>query len=78
MRNLYIKYPFELVQDCITSHLFSLQVFEEAMDLGFNPYLLDIGGGFPGSNCSSIDEFAQHINKALDEFFPEGSGVEVI
>lgn len=53
-------------------------VFEEAVDLGFSPYLLDIGGGFPGTSSSCLDEFADPINKALDDFFPEGCGVEVI
>lgn len=54
------------------------RVFEEAQSLGFNPYLLDIGGGFPGASNSPFDELAGYVNKALDEFFPEGSGVEVI
>ncbi|KAK7053093.1 hypothetical protein SK128_020406 [Halocaridina rubra] len=53
-------------------------VFEEAQTLGFHPNLLDIGGGFPGSRGNSLDELAKYINKALDEFFPEGSGVRVI
>ncbi|KAG0722253.1 Antizyme inhibitor 2 [Chionoecetes opilio] len=53
-------------------------IFEEAEALGFSPHLLDIGGGFPGTSSSSLDEFAENINKALDEFFPEGCGVEVI
>lgn len=48
------------------------------MGLGFTPYLLDIGGGFPGSSSSSLDEFVDPINRALDTFFPEGCGVEVI
>lgn len=54
------------------------QVFDEAVGLGFNPYLLDIGGGFPGTSNSSFDELTEYVNKALDDFFPEGCGVEVI
>ncbi|XP_063867887.1 ornithine decarboxylase-like [Scylla paramamosain] len=56
----------------------SKMVFEKAVGLGFSPYLLDIGGGFPGSSSSSLDEFAEPINRALDVFFPEGCGVEII
>lgn len=56
----------------------SLQVFEEAIALGFNPYLLDVGGGFPGTSNSSFDELVENVNKGLDDFFPEGCGVEVM
>lgn len=44
-------------------------LFDLASDLGFNPYLLDIGGGYPGNKGSSIDKIADIINKALDEYF---------
>lgn len=54
------------------------EVFDKAETLGFNPTLLDIGGGFPGNHNSSLDELADCINNALDEFFPEDSGVKVI
>lgn len=53
-------------------------VFEEAIGIGFNPYLLDIGGGFPGTSNSSFDELVEYVNKGLDDFFPEGCGVEII
>ncbi|XP_042205539.1 ornithine decarboxylase 1-like [Homarus americanus] len=54
------------------------QLFDEAEALGFTPNLLDIGGGFPGCRNSPLDEVADHVNKALDEFFPEDTGVKVI
>lgn len=54
------------------------QVFEEAQALGFDPKLLDIGGGFPGSHESNLDEWACYINEALDEYFPEDCGVKII
>ncbi|KAK8735220.1 hypothetical protein OTU49_005567 [Cherax quadricarinatus] len=54
------------------------QVFEQAEALGFTPNLLDIGGGFPGTRSSSLDEVSDYINKALEEFFPEGCGVKII
>lgn len=40
-----------------------------ATDLGFKPYLLDIGGGYPGNKGTSIDKMADTINQALDEYF---------
>lgn len=44
-------------------------LFDVATDLGFKPYLLDIGGGYPGNKGSSIDKIADVVNKALDEYF---------
>ncbi|XP_071448968.1 ornithine decarboxylase-like [Hetaerina americana] len=46
--------------------------------LGMQLTLLDLGGGFPGNKGSSIDEIADVINGALEEFFPVGCGVHVI
>ncbi|CAL4067019.1 unnamed protein product [Meganyctiphanes norvegica] len=56
----------------------SRQVFDLASEYGFSTYLLDIGGGFPGDEGSSLDELASIINSALDEHFPQGCGVEII
>lgn len=44
-------------------------LFDLATDLGFKPYLLDIGGGYPGNKGSSIDRIADVVNEALDEYF---------
>lgn len=44
-------------------------LFDLATDIGFKPYILDIGGGYPGNRGTSIDKIADVINKALDEFF---------
>lgn len=44
-------------------------LFDMAINLGFKPYLLDLGGGYPGDKGTSIDKFAEVINKALDEYF---------
>lgn len=52
-------------------------MFEEAQDLGFNPTLLDIGGGFCGTGNSPLDGVAEVVNEALEEYFPEGCGVKV-
>lgn len=44
-------------------------LFDMAAELGFKPYLLDLGGGYPGNKGTSIDKIAEIINKALDEYF---------
>lgn len=44
-------------------------LFDLATSLGFKPYLLDLGGGYPGNKGTSIDKIADVINKALDEYF---------
>ncbi|XP_025037674.2 antizyme inhibitor 2 isoform X1 [Pelodiscus sinensis] len=55
-------------------------VFEMGAELGYKLCLLDIGGGFPGTENSSVrfEEIAATINSALDLYFPEGCGVEII
>ncbi|XP_014801960.1 PREDICTED: antizyme inhibitor 2 [Calidris pugnax] len=54
--------------------------FEMGMELGYQMRLLDIGGGFPGTEDTRarFEEVAAVINSALDSYFPEGCGVEVI
>lgn len=55
------------------------EVFRMAEEMGFSPTLLDIGGGFPGNDeVLPFSKIASSINKALDEFFPEGCGVDVV
>ncbi|KAJ8333059.1 hypothetical protein SKAU_G00419550 [Synaphobranchus kaupii] len=55
-------------------------VFDMGAELGYNMTLLDIGGGFPGSDDSKLkfEEFTAVINPALDKYFPAHSGVQVI
>jgi ornithine decarboxylase len=56
------------------------KVFDEALSLGFQPNILDIGGGFPGAR-DSADHFkgiARVISAALAEEFPESTGVKII
>ncbi|KAJ8333069.1 hypothetical protein SKAU_G00419650 [Synaphobranchus kaupii] len=50
------------------------------MGLGYNMTLLDIGGGFPGSDDTKLkfEEITAVINPALDKYFPADSGVRVI
>ncbi|XP_061099861.1 ornithine decarboxylase-like [Conger conger] len=55
-------------------------VFDMGAELGYNMTLLDIGGGFPGSDESKLkfEEITAVINPALDKYFPVDSGVRVI
>ncbi|KAF4523171.1 hypothetical protein B566_EDAN002429 [Ephemera danica] len=53
-------------------------VFQTASKLGFNFTLLNVGGGFPGKIGSSIIEYADLINSALNIYFPEGDGIRFI
>jgi len=55
-------------------------VFDMGNEVGFNMHLLDIGGGFPGSEDTKLkfEEITAVINPALDKYFPADSGVRVI
>ncbi|NXB00197.1 AZIN2 inhibitor, partial [Cnemophilus loriae] len=55
-------------------------VFDMGTELGHRMHLLDIGGGFPGTEDTRapLEEIAAGINSALDLYFPEGSGVDII
>ncbi|NWW57169.1 AZIN2 inhibitor, partial [Ifrita kowaldi] len=55
-------------------------VFDMGTELGFRMHLLDIGGGFPGTEDTRapLEEMAAVINSALDLYFPEGCGVDVV
>ncbi|NWQ97809.1 AZIN2 inhibitor, partial [Burhinus bistriatus] len=54
--------------------------FEMGTELGYQMNLLDIGGGFPGTEDAraQFEEIAAMINSALDLYFPDGCGVEII
>uniref|UniRef100_A0A672RAR2 ornithine decarboxylase n=1 Tax=Sinocyclocheilus grahami TaxID=75366 RepID=A0A672RAR2_SINGR len=55
-------------------------VFDMGAELGYNMTLLDIGGGFPGSENTKLkfEEIAAVINPALDKYFPVDCGVRII
>ncbi|NXU16999.1 AZIN2 inhibitor, partial [Pardalotus punctatus] len=55
-------------------------VFDMGTELGYRMHLLDIGGGFPGTEDTRapLEEIAAVINSALDLYFPEGCGVDVV
>jgi ornithine decarboxylase len=49
------------------------EVFKEGEKLGFNMTMLDLGGGWPGTDndCSiQFSEIANHIRPIIDEYFP--------
>ncbi|NWU48826.1 AZIN2 inhibitor, partial [Dromas ardeola] len=54
--------------------------FEMGTELGYRMHLLDIGGGFPGTEDTraQFEEMAAVINSALDLYFPDGCGVEIV
>ncbi|NWU65764.1 AZIN2 inhibitor, partial [Pterocles burchelli] len=54
--------------------------FEVGTELGHRMHLLDIGGGFPGTEDARarFQEIAAAINSALDLYFPDGCGVEIV
>ncbi|XP_059233143.1 antizyme inhibitor 2 isoform X5 [Mustela nigripes] len=55
-------------------------VFEMGAELGHRMHLLDLGGGFPGLEGAKVrfEEIASVINSALDLYFPEGCGVDIL
>eukprot|EP00043_Microstomoeca_roanoka_P008105 m.78238 g.78238 ORF g.78238 m.78238 type:complete len:474 (-) comp14103_c0_seq1:2563-3984(-) len=55
-------------------------VFDQAIELGFQPTLLDVGGGFPGSVHSAVtfEDIAAELNRAFEEHFPPSTGVRII
>ncbi|XP_053365798.1 ornithine decarboxylase-like [Clarias gariepinus] len=55
-------------------------VFDMGAELGYNMTLLDIGGGFPGTDKFKLtfEEITAVINPALDKYFPADFGVRII
>ncbi|NXK93922.1 AZIN2 inhibitor, partial [Formicarius rufipectus] len=53
-------------------------VFDMGTELGHHMHLLDIGGGFPEDTRARFEEVAAVVSSALDLYFPEGSGVEIV
>jgi len=57
------------------------EVFTMGNNLGMNMHLLDIGGGFPGTNKDSLATFesmAKAINDGIDTFFSDVDDLRVI
>ena len=59
----------------------SKKVFEIGKKYGYNFDMLDIGGGFPGSDMSSkvkFEDIATEINKSLEEHFKDMPDLKII
>lgn len=54
------------------------RVFDEAIDEGHSPRIVDIGGGFLSGSLIHLEEASQYINSALSQYFPEEGNVEII
>ncbi len=57
------------------------EVFRMAQDLDMKLEILDIGGGFPGTEgetAASFEEMAQTINEGLDNYFTDVEGLKII
>ncbi|XP_031709719.1 antizyme inhibitor 1b isoform X2 [Anarrhichthys ocellatus] len=52
-------------------------VFDMGLDLGFNMNILDIGGGFTGSEVQ-LKQVESAVRPLLDAYFPPLSGVQVL
>ncbi|XP_020944297.1 antizyme inhibitor 1 isoform X4 [Sus scrofa] len=52
-------------------------VFDMAGEFGFTMNMLDIGGGFTGTQFQ-LEEVNHVISPLLDVYFPEGSGIKII
>ncbi|KAL0604890.1 Antizyme inhibitor 2 [Plecturocebus cupreus] len=55
-------------------------VFEMGTELGHRMHVLDLGGSFPGTEGAKVrfEEIASVISSALDLYFPEGCGVDIL
>lgn len=56
------------------------KVFDIAHSMGFNLHMLDIGGGFPGTENApiSFEDCAKELQWSLAQYFPPTSGVQII
>jgi len=55
------------------------EAFDLAVTYGFNPTLLDVGGGYPGHDDDiSFSDLAAVLTEAVDHYFPVEEGVMVI
>lgn len=56
------------------------EIIKLAMDRGFQAEVLDIGGGFPGSDSPDVTfaTLAARISEALDQFFPDNEWPELL
>lgn len=86
LRTNVVGISFHVGSGCYSAQVFydavqtSKRAFEIAQTVGYDLHLLDVGGGFPGTQNSNISfkEIAKYINLGVAEFFPPSSNVRVI
>jgi len=56
------------------------RIFDKGVEYGFNMNLLDIGGGFLGQDLyeGQFARVGKTVSQAVDDMFPESSGVSII
>jgi len=77
---------FHVGSGCYDASLFynavksAKMVFDKGSEVGYNFKVLDIGGGFPGTDVEDIsfEDTVREISNGLAEFFPVGCGVKII
>jgi len=70
---------FHVGSGCMSSNSFvyairnAALIFQRGNELGFNMSILDLGGGWPGTDDDGItfEEIAESISPVIDELFPE-------
>ena len=71
----HCTYPETLMQEVSDAPC----IFDMGTEVDFSMYLLDIGGGFPGSKDTKLkfEEITSVIIPALDKCFPSDSKVRI-
>jgi len=77
---------FHVGSGCYDASLFynavksARMIFDKGSEIGFNFKVLDIGGGFPGTDVEDIsfEDTVQELSAGFAEFFPVGCGVKII
>ena len=75
--NICFSHSFHVGSGCQSSSAYvkalvmSEELFQCGKDLGYNFFLLDIGGGFPGTKCSHtlFTDIASSINQHIEQLF---------
>ncbi|XP_062565319.1 ornithine decarboxylase-like [Armigeres subalbatus] len=54
------------------------EIHDYATTIGFKFTMIDLGGGFLGDKGNGISQYADYINRALDECYPKEENVSII
>uniref|UniRef100_A0A8C5VLD5 Ornithine decarboxylase n=1 Tax=Microcebus murinus TaxID=30608 RepID=A0A8C5VLD5_MICMU len=75
-----IGVSFHVGSGCTDPETFVQAISDMGAEVDFSMYLLDTGGGFPGSEDVKLkfEEITSVVNPALDKYFPSDSGVRII